>query len=173
MRPSANHGSCYMPLTTSEKIDLGAAVVNGIALLGVVVSLLLLRSQTKAQRNATLALAYQNIAGQMLELDRFFVANVELRKYFYDGVAVAPSDPHREKLLLVSEMLVDFGDNVLMQCPALEQEHVAEDWRTYFRDVYDKSPILREFWTEYARFYSHSPLQDLFPSIGVSNDAVE
>jgi hypothetical protein len=58
-------------LSTSDWIFLSGVIVNGLAFVGVIVSLLLLRAQGLTARDATLAVAYQNMAAQMADVARF------------------------------------------------------------------------------------------------------
>lgn len=150
-------------LTASDWIGLAGVVVNGAALIGVIASLLFLSRQTKAARDATLALVYQNISGQMADINRLFVDHWDLREYFYANAAFDDEDPRRQQVAAIAELVVDFMDNALTQCPVLERHDVEADWTAYFRDLYDSSPSLREYWQSYGdRWYANSPLVRVF-----------
>jgi hypothetical protein len=75
-------------LSTSDWIFLAGVIFQGLAFVGVIVSLLLLRAQGLTARDATLAVAYQNMAAQMADVARFFVDNSDLQ-------AATPSSPGR------------------------------------------------------------------------------
>jgi hypothetical protein len=150
-------------LSTSDWIFLSGVIVNGLALVGVIVSLLLLRAQGVTQRDATLAVAYQNMAAQMADVSRFFVDNPRLRPYFFGSKSLPSTDDEHELVLAVAEMYVNFMDNVLTQAPVLKRAGVAADWEVYFLDVYRTSPAIREFWSDHgAGWYAHSPLARLY-----------
>jgi hypothetical protein len=150
-------------LSTSDWIFLSGVIVNGLALVAVVVSLLLLRAQGVTQRDATLAVAYQNMAAQMADVTRFFVDNSELRPYFFGSKQVPTSREEHERVLAVAEMYVNMMDNVLTQSPVLKRAGIAADWEAYFLDVYRTSPVVREFWSEHgSTWYAHSPLASLY-----------
>jgi hypothetical protein len=152
-----------LALSTSNWIFLAGVIVNGLAFAAVVVSLWMLRAQGATQRDATLAVAYQNMSAQMADVARFFVDHVELRPYFYDGRALPASDPERDRVLAVAELYVNLMDDVVTQAPVLKRAGIAADWEAYFRAVYDTSPALREFWLAHGSdWFAHSPLTSLF-----------
>jgi hypothetical protein len=150
-------------LSTSDWIFLSGVIVNGLAFVGVIVSLLLLRAQGLTARDATLAVAYQNMAAQMADVARFFVDNSDLRPYFFGNKAPPASRDEHNRVLAVAEMYVNLMDNVLTQSPVLKRAGIAADWEAYFLDVYRTSPAIREFWSEHgSAWYAHSPLASLY-----------
>jgi hypothetical protein len=154
-----------LALSTSNEILLAGVIINGLAFVGVIVSLLLLRIQGRSYRDATLVVAYQNMTAQMGEMQRFFVENLDLRAYFYDGKELPTAKDEQDRVLAVAEQYVNMMDNVLTQLPALNRRGTASDWEAYFRDLYKTSPAIREFWTEHAgRWFVSSPLMNLYPA---------
>jgi hypothetical protein len=154
-----------LALSTSNWILLGGVIINGLAFVGVVVSLLLLRAQGLAQRDATLVIAYQNMTAQMADMNRFFLEHLELRPYFFDGASLPSVDGERERVLAAAEMYLNVMDSVLTQLPILSRGSVAADWEAYFRDVYTSSPVIREFWNQHGRaWFANSPLMALYPA---------
>ncbi len=155
-----------LALSTSNWIFLASAVINGLAFLGVIVSLLLLRAQGRAQRDATLVIAYQNMTAQMADVNRFFVDHLDLRPYFFDGEELSGAAAERDRVLAVAEMYVNLMDNVLTQLPTLRRAGIAADWEAYFRDVYESSPAIGTFWDERgAAWFTSSPLTTLFTDL--------
>jgi hypothetical protein len=152
-----------LALSTSDWIFLSGVIVNALAFVGVIVSLLLLRAQGSTQRDATLAVAYQNMAAQMADVAKFFVDNSELRPYFFDSKALPESRDEHDRVLAVAEMYVNFMDNVLTQSPVLKRAGVTADWEAYFLDRYRTSPAIREYWSKHGNgWYAHSPLASLY-----------
>ena len=157
--------SPLLALSTSNWILLAGVIINGLAFVGVIVSLLLLRTQGQAYRDATLVVAYQNMTAQMAEMQRFFVENLDLRAYFYGGKALPVAKHDYDRVLAVAEMYVNMMDNVLTQLPALNRRGTAADWEAYFRDLYETSPAIREFWAEHGGvWFASSPLMTLYPA---------
>ena len=152
-----------LALSTSDWIFLAGVIVNGLAFVGVIVSLLLLRAQGLTQRDATLSVAYQNMAAQMSDLARFLGDNPELRPYFFGNKELPASHGDRDRVLAVAEMYVNFMDNVLTQSPVLKRAGIAADWEAYFLDLYRTSPVIRAFWSQHgSAWYAHSPLASLY-----------
>jgi hypothetical protein len=155
----------HLALSTTNWILLSGVIINGLAFVGVIVSLLLLRAQGLAERDATLVIAYQNMTAQMADMDKFFLENLDLRPYFFGGKEPPSAQDEHSRLLAVAEMYVNLMDNVLTQCPALNRDGIAADWEAYFRDVYETSPVLREFWAEHgSEWFASSPLVTLYPT---------
>jgi hypothetical protein len=155
----------HLALSTSNWIFLSGVIVNALALVGVIVSLLLLRAQGLAQREATLVIAYQNMTAQMADMDRFFLENIDLRAYFFGGEEPPSAKNEYDRVRAVAEMYVNLMDNVLTQTPALNRERIAADWQAYFRDVYETSPVIRAFWAEHgSEWFASSPLMSLYPT---------
>jgi hypothetical protein len=154
-----------LALSTSNWILLAGVIINGLAFVGVIVSLLLLRAQGLAQRDATLVIAYQNMTAQMADVNRFFLEHLDLRRYFFDGAALPSVERERERVLAAAEMYLNVMDSVLTQLPTLSRGGVAADWEAYFRDVYTSSPVIREFWNRHgSAWFANSPLMALYPA---------
>jgi hypothetical protein len=154
-----------LALSTSNWIYLSGVIISGLAFVGVIVSLLLLRAQGLAQRDATLVLAYQNMTAQMADMNRFFLHNLDLRPYFFGGKEPPSAEDERDRVLAVAEMYINLMDNVLTQAPALNRDGIAADWEAYFRDVYETSPVIRAFWAEHGSdWFASSPLATLYPT---------
>ena len=151
-------------LSTANWILLAGVIINGLAFVGVIVSLLLLRAQGLAARDATLVIAYQNMTAQMADMERYFLEHLDLRPYFFGGEEPPGAEDEHNRVLAVAEMYINLMDNVLTQCPALNRAGIAADWEAYFRGVYETSPVLREFWAAHGReWFANSPLASLYP----------
>lgn len=149
-------------LAAGDWIALSGALISGAALGGVIWSLRLLRLQADAARSATLATVHQNMADQMLQIDRYFAEHPELRPYFYGGASASPDDQEWERLQALSEMFADTMDSILLQCPTLEVDGILSDWSGYFAWIFQHSPVLQSFWAEHGKaWYGNSPLNEL------------
>ena len=87
-----------LALSTSNEILLAGVIINGLAFVGVIVSLLLLRIQGRSYRDATLVVAYQNMTAQMGEMQRFFVENLDLHAYFYGGKELPTAKDEQDRV---------------------------------------------------------------------------
>ena len=154
-----------LALSTSNWIFLAGVIVNALAFVGVIVSLLLLRAQGLAARDATLVVVYQNMTAQMADMDRFLLEHLDLRPYFFDGKEPPRAEDERNRVLAVAEMYVNLMDNVLTQSPVLNRAGITADWEAYFRGVYETSPVIREFWAAHgSEWFASSPLATLYPT---------
>jgi hypothetical protein len=122
-------------------IEFGTAAAWTSAVIGVGVALWQMRKIRRSIQGST----YQSICSTMIEIDRFFVDNPQLRPYFYggktlDGVALL----EREKLNAVAEMVVDFFYDVFHQRDLMSQQ-TFQPYSSWMRRLYKNSPLLREF----------------------------
>jgi hypothetical protein len=155
----------WLALSTANWILLAGAIINGLAFVGVIVSLLLLRAQGLAARDATLVIAYQNMTAQMADMERLFFEHLDLRPYFFGDKEPPRAEAEYNRVLAVAEMYVNLMDNVLTQCPALNRAGIAADWEAYFLGVYETSPVIREFWAAHgSEWFASSPLATLYPT---------
>ena len=153
-----------LALSTANWILLAGVIIKGLAFVGVIVSLLLLRAQGLAARDATLVIAYQNMTAQMADMERYLLEHLDLRPYFFGGKEPPGAEDEHNRVLAVAEMYINLMDNVLTQSPALNRAGIAADWEAYFRGVYETSPALREFWAAHGgEWFANSPLTTLFP----------
>ena len=110
-----------LALSTGNWILLAGVIINGLAFVGVIVSLLLLRAQGLAAHDATLVIAYQNMTAQMADMERYFLEHLDLRPYFFGGKEPPGAEDEHDHVLAVAEMYINLMDNVLTQCPALNR----------------------------------------------------
>ncbi len=87
------------------------AAVAGVPL--VVGSLLAVAHQVRREGKAERATVYQEIVRTMLDIDRTFVERPHLRKHFYRGATIEPSDPEYERTCAIAELFVDFMDGLV------------------------------------------------------------
>lgn len=109
--------------------------------------------QTEHAIEATRAAIYQGLNQFMLELDRIFIDNPQLRPYFYESCPEPDDVVLRYQLSAVSEMYIDLMDNFLVQAPNLEA-FISEPWDDYFRDLLRRSPAMRRFWRDHRNWYA-------------------
>jgi len=125
--------------------------------------------ETSIAAAAARASVYQGIAGQMLEIDRFLFEQPSFRRYLY-GETTPPtmSLEQQSRLETVTEMFVDFADNVYIQAKNLQEESVYpgqadlwDSWAGYFHDVYEKSAVVKEFVAKRRDWYESGLCQVL------------
>lgn len=154
-------------MSAAEIAQIVADVLSFAALIGLIFSLRLVRQQTSAvadqarhaavqaehASHATLATVYQNMAMQMHDIDRYFVDNPELKKYFGEGAELPDDVAEQTKLRCIAEMLVDFMDNFVTQAPLLDKR-LCSGWREYFVSLYDASPAIRAYVSSHHTWYT-------------------
>jgi hypothetical protein len=136
------------PMTFYETISLCISVAGFAA---VIITLFLLMRQTKAIITQTTYLAeslktatYQSVASQIFEVDKILIEHPELRAYFYSDKYIEKNSPHYERVIAVSDLLLDYFDTVLLQMRHFPQVWPRQWWETYIKDTFTHSPILRE-----------------------------
>lgn len=84
---------------------------------------------------------------------KLFVDCPELYPYFYRNLA-APSDTAlHDRLRATAELLLDYFEGIV-----LSRENLADAtrhvWDKYMREMYESSPVLREFWANKKERYT-------------------
>jgi len=92
---------------------------------------------------------YSTILVQTLEMDKVFLANPELRPYFYEGQNV--SDVKKDtkayqKIMTIAEYQLDYFELVGAQLDYIPEDKDTKEeqevWGQYFADSFAKSPVL-------------------------------
>lgn len=81
----------------------------------------------------------------------------ELRKYFYDEIAVPDESTARGRVMAAAELFLDYFENIWL---SKKEKTLDGDtwivWRDYMQYLYSKSPALKEFMTAHgARYNEH------------------
>ncbi len=147
-------------------------VTSVITLVTVAVSLIYIFRQTREMTNQSalsastaIASAYYNIATTMIEVNRFFADNRELKPYFFENATIKENHPKYEKVISIAEMLLDYWDLIrvleLATPPRIKQPWKGgtvyslpwKEWQAYFIEQYTSSPAIRRFWAKNREFY--------------------
>jgi hypothetical protein len=107
---------------------------------------------------------YTKLSEKWLELDKFFFAHHELRKYFYearpvDAAAVSPEEC--SQAISAAYYTIDFMDYILNALYLTEKDHsssLSKDqrtgWTSYFRQTFLTSPLICTIFWKYPTAYS-------------------
>lgn len=82
---------------------------------------------------------------QMHDINRFFVDNPELKKYFGGNEPVPANHPDGERLECLAELIIDFADNFVTQAHMLEED-LRLGCHEYLVELYKRSPPMRAYW---------------------------
>ena len=95
-----------------------------------------------------------NIYTQMIDIDKLFVENPDLKLYFYSNKCLEDNirERDREQLFSVTEILVDYFDNVFQQKKAIGYS-TFKSKGTYMRYFYKKSYILMKYIEHHVDWY--------------------
>ena len=101
--------------------------------------------QTSASLQAS---AYATIGNYTMDLDKIFISEPTLRKYFYDKAPIAKGDTDYDKVMAIAEFQLDFFDATMTQLEIRPRENGVEmseekkTWDSYFADSFKNSPAL-------------------------------
>jgi hypothetical protein len=142
-------------MTRYERWSLGVSMVGVIA---VVLSLGSIFVQTQ-QLNKTLeSNAAQTLTGQLLDLDKVFIENADLRKYFFEGEDIQKDDEENDEVVAIADYYLDFFYSFLAQTrylPELQTNSPSwRAWATYIRDTFASSPIMCKRLNEVQGWYT-------------------
>lgn len=136
-------------MTTEVILAVTAAVSAAVAILSAWIAwfvgkknLVRLTQQIEAQ-NAQLRLqSYVAITARIFEVNKLFVDNPELRRYFYDGVVLTDKEV-MAKASSVAEFLLDFYSTIQEHQAFLDQDVPTwEEWISYIKEGFKRSPFL-------------------------------
>jgi len=97
----------------------------------------------------------QNYWSIWIDIDRWFVANSELKPFFYHGKDTdeKTSDDLRMKLDSVAEMFLDCFSNIHLQRDVIPSEE-ERCIRAFMNSVYESQPFFHRFVEEHRSWYS-------------------
>ncbi len=98
---------------------------------------------------STLAASLEHLHAVLL----IFIERPELRPYFYGGRQAPVDGLERERVLALSEFLIDVIESTLHATRVVEafREH-ADDWDDYARFLLGSSPSIREHLSDHPRW---------------------
>lgn len=128
----------------------------------IILSIVYAMRQTRLLAEGTRASVYNSINSQMLELDRFFVENPDLKPYFYEGKEISETDENYLRVANVAEWIFDFMDNVFTLARFMPEYPWRDTWYVYFKDLL-KNKVLRRFWNQRKSWYAGS-IKRIYPS---------
>ena len=77
----------------------------------------------------------------------------ECYPFFYEKKPLPEDHPHRVEILLLTEMIVNYLELVAMQKDNLSRTEWV-DWRNFILNAVHRSPVIREFVTNFSDWYS-------------------
>jgi len=126
-------------------MDIISGISSIVTAIVAIVTLFLIYKQLKDVNENILGQTYQNIYERMIEIDRFFIENPELKAYFYYNKEFVNDDENfKAKLHSIAEMMIDYFDSVFYQKFCMRKE-TFDAKAFYFGDIYNNSPIIREY----------------------------
>jgi hypothetical protein len=93
---------------------------------------------------------------RLYDLSKYFMEYPQYRQYFYEGEDVPRQKHDFTRVYTMAEMFVDGMDDLL------EGEDYAPDatdwvaWKIYFWDIYQASPIIRQYYEKHRDWYGDS-----------------
>ena len=131
----------------SNTSDLYKRAIDTITLLVIVAGLYFAWDQAKEFNAGQNLSNWSDVSARTYEIDKVFVENPEFRKYFLEGVDIAPDDKNYPKAASIAELLLDYLDSFTA---LLDYNHglisngilQEEAWKHYFNESFTKSPLL-------------------------------
>ena len=133
------------PITTASYCY--KRVIDTLTLLVIVAGLYFAWDQAKEFNAGQNLSNWSDVSARTYEIDKVFVENPEFRKYFLEGVDIAPDDKDYPKAASIAELLLDYLDSF---AALLDYNHglisngilQEEAWKHYFNESFTKSPLL-------------------------------
>jgi hypothetical protein len=127
-----------------------------IAAVGVPVLYLQLRDVQRSLRIATHAAMYEQAA----EFRAHLVEHPELRRHFFDGVAIEPGDADYDRVVTIAEIALNYLEHIAVMGDSFGDENRPALER-FTRVSLERSPILRQHLARNRSSYSDALLRYL------------
>jgi hypothetical protein len=88
------------------------------------------------------------------EIDKKFIDNSELVRYFYDGDSIKKSDPNYTKACVMAQLFLDNFDAIIANKDYFRNDDTKVWWLNWIDDCFSNSPILRQRYIETKRWYT-------------------
>ena len=151
--------------------EIWSLIISAFGFLLVIASIGILIYQTRILVKSLDVSSNSSVGERQLEVDKIFVENPHLLKYFFNNVDISPSHDDYEAALAITLMLANFYDTFLLQEGNFQQMYPVDSWSRYIKDYFAKSPILRNHVEEYKSWYTPGLLA-LKQSADVSHEAL-
>jgi hypothetical protein len=136
-----------MSEATAAVVSILQLVVSALGFGVVVWTLRVLIRTLDAQSSA-------GVATRQLEFDKIILEHPTLYRYFYQGQDLDSDDPEFARVMAATQLLANYFDGFFQQQGMYRQMWPDTLWKSYIRDHVAKSPVLRRYVTENARWFS-------------------
>lgn len=131
-----------------DTISAWGSLLGGIGSMISLIGILFAVSEIRRARKIVDRETDHRIYEMMLDVDKFFFENPDLRGYIYDGKTL-PDDieegsPEYNRIIAMIEMMLDFMECAYSQFD-LMPIHQRVGWIDYFVETARSSPMMREF----------------------------
>jgi hypothetical protein len=141
----------WKALTLYEWCSLIVSVVGFAA---VVLTLYFLHTENKLSDRALKEGALVPLKMQQLEIDKMFVEQPHLRKYFYDNAPLADNESlERAQALAMAEYILDHFAAILPHTTVEGEPLPSTIWRNYLRDSFANSQVLTSTLLTRSKWY--------------------
>lgn len=158
------------------------ALFTGLALAGVIYTILLQRRElalqrdelrlnrveltraAQAQHHAAMSQTFQTTVNSFNDLTKYFIAHPEYKPYFYAGKKAPDEELEFERVNALAELFIDAFDSLVVHQGYTLKEYEWETWDRYAKYIYRRSPIIRRYLADHADWYPEA----LFLLLGVS-----
>lgn len=112
-----------------------------ISIISVILLIYNIRNLVKSIRSQT----YQRVYELMIQIDKFFIENPKLKPYFYPDTNIDIEESvEKEKLHSISEMMMDYFDNVYHQKACMPPNTFC-GFRVYMQKIFRNSQALHDY----------------------------
>jgi hypothetical protein len=116
----------------------------------------------KIANEAATVTAYDRGVNPVLELDKAYLANSDLRPFFYENKHLDDKAPARARGLALAEMSLDCYENILTQVtehPTRFPEQQREADVAWITQMFKNSEVLRDYLHSHRSWYSKTLLE--------------
>jgi hypothetical protein len=136
-----------MKSVSEEAHTLYKQVLDTIGVIVVVVGLYFAWDQATQFNHSQNLANWSDVTARTFDMDKVFIENPELQKYFTAGADIKESEKDYPKVYAIASMMLDYFDSVMTRLD-YNQNRLSDDilqraaWNHYFKATFSESPIL-------------------------------
>jgi len=111
--------------------------------------------QATLSAEITNSTVYDRGVNVVLDLDKVYLANADIRSYFYENLRLEKADPNLHRVEALAEMTLDTYEIVLLEIRTHPSHYPSlTEYHQWVIDGFRMSEVLRNYFDKHASWYS-------------------
>jgi len=137
------------PTWTDIAQAIGSIVSCGVTIIGFI----FVYKQLKQVEQTIQKDSLESLYGRVHEIHQVILNDPQLRPFFYENRPLPDDEMLLNKVAVFSEMVLDFYELISHQKDFMPSD-LFDSWETYIKDLYRRSPVLKDHLHKHSTWYS-------------------